>query len=192
MNWIKKIQSRLLSQPKKDHQRGAITMVETLIALGIGAGILASVFAGLPALTASRNASNALNGLTQITSVVRMTFGVRNNFAGLDNDLAIQLAGFPRHFISDSNVIHPWGGTVTIAEGDTAQEFTITYADLSKDACTSVVTSTTELAESVNVGGTVIDLVGDDSDPDNIVAPTDIATTCSSNSPSDVTWTFRG
>ena len=61
---------------------------------------------------------------------IRSTFGVRNNFDGLDTDLARQLAGVPPNFVGGDDIIrHPWGGIVTIT-GDTDGTFDIAFADL--------------------------------------------------------------
>ena len=129
MKYLQLFLKWLRRKPRKDSQsdpeKGAITVAETLIALGIGASILAVVFAGIPALTSARNHSTSMSGLTQMATSIRSTFGVRNNFAGLDTDLARQLAGFPPNFVGGDDVIrHPWGGIVTIT-GDTDGTFDI-------------------------------------------------------------------
>lgn len=171
-----------------DSEKGAITVAETLIALGVGTTILAVVFAGIPALVAARNVSTGMNGLTQIVSSVRMTFGVRNNFNGLNTDLAESLAGFPQHFLVNgaTSPQHPWNGNVTI-EG-TGQTFTVEFETMPDDACSSLVATTAEMAQSVDIGGTTLDL---EAEGEN--APSaDIAGLCSATPPNDVVWTFRG
>ena len=50
MTFIKNLFKRLCRQAKKDKEKGAITMVETMIAIGVGGAILITVFAALPAL----------------------------------------------------------------------------------------------------------------------------------------------
>lgn len=185
---IQLLNNALRNRTSSDSEKGAITVAETLIALGVGATILAVVFAGIPALVAARNVSTGMNGLTQIVSSVRMTFGVRNNFEGLNTALARNLAGFPRHFLvgEDDPPQHPWNGDVTIA--GTGQTFTVEFEGLPDDACSSIVASTAEMAQSVDIGGTELDLDADDDDADSA----DIAGLCSATPPNDVTWTFRG
>ena len=190
----------LLSQflrktPVKEREKGAITVAETLIALGVGATVLAVVFAGIPALVAARNASTGMNGLTQIVSSVRMTFGVRNNFGGLNTTLARNLAGFPQHFLIQgaSSPQHPWSGNVEIS--GSGQTFSVEFQDMPNSACTSLVATTAEMAESIDIGGTVLDLNATDdlntSGTDESVAA-DIAGLCANSPPNNVVWTFRG
>ena len=177
-----------------DSERGAITVAETLIALGVGATVLAVVFAGIPAVVDARNTSAAVSGITQIASSVRTTFGVRNDFTGLDTDLARNLSGFPPNFKTESGAIHPWGGDVEIASGSGAT-FTIKFEDLNAGPCSSLATTTLDLASEIMIGATVVDLTAVDdpsTDNDNEGLPADIAELCSTNSPGDVIWTFQG
>ena len=168
---------------------GAITVAETLIALGVGATVLAGVFAGVPALVESRNVSSGLSGLSQITTSVRATFGSRPSFDGLNTELATNLSGFPRNFISGSSVIHPWGGNVEIAGSD--RVFSVTFTEMPTDGCASIVTASLDIADSVSVGGTTVDIgatAGDEDEPN----PSDIGKLCNVGSPPDVVWQFSG
>ena len=193
MKYLQLFLKWLRRKPRKDSQSdpetGAITVAETLIALGIGASILAVVFAGIPALTSARNHSTSMSGLTQMATSIRSTFGVRNNFAGLDTDLARQLAGFPPNFVGGDDIIrHPWGGIVTIT-GATDGTFDIAFADLPESSCSQLVTSTADLAQSIDVGGTVLGSEGEDADG-NATDPQAVTELCDGGA--EVTWTFRG
>ncbi len=178
-----------------EREKGAITVAETLIALGVGTTVLAVVFAGIPALVSARNASTAMNGLTQIVSAVRMTFGVRNNFTGLNTELARSLAGFPQHFLIEgvASPQHPWTGDVEIVGN--GQTFTVQFSDMPDDACSSLVATTAEMAQSIDIGGTTLDLDAEDNPittgTDESTAA-DIAGLCTETPPNDVIWTFRG
>ncbi len=163
---------------------GAITVAETLIALGVGATVLAAVFAGVPALIESRNASSGLSGLAQIATSIRATFGGRNDFDGLTTELAADLSGFPRNFISGTNVRHPWGGDIAIAGN--GQNFTVTFEDMPSNGCSSMVAASVDIAETVSIGGTEVDLAPDDEN----TAPTNIGNLCSASTPPDVAWVF--
>ncbi len=182
-------------KPNEASDKGAITVAETLIALGVGTTVLAVVFAGIPALVDARNASTGMNGLTQIVSAVRMTFGVRNNFGGLNTTLARNLAGFPQHFLIEGEALpqHPWSGNVEIS--GSGQAFTVEFQSMPDSACSTLVATTAEMAQSVNIGGTDLNLAATDdpntSNSDESVAA-DIAALCSNSPPNNVAWTFRG
>ena len=186
---LKLLRRQQRKETKPDPEKGAITVAETLIALGIGATVLAVVFAGIPALTDARNHSTSMSGLTQIVTSIRSTFGVRNNFDGLDTDLARQLAGFPPNFVAGDDIIrHPWGGTVTVT-GANDGTFDIAFADLPESSCSQLVTSTADLAQSIDVGGTVLGTAGEDGDG-NPTDPQAVTDLCDGGA--EVTWTFRG
>ncbi len=194
MKYLKLILEWLRRKPRKDShsdpEKGAITVAETLIALGIGSTVLAVVFAGIPALTDARNHSTSMSGLTQMATSIRSTFGVRNNFEGLDTDLARQLAGFPPNFVAGDDIIrHPWGGKVTITGGTITGTFDIAFEDLPESSCSQLVTSTVELAHKIAVGGTVLGTAGVDKDGNPIAAE---AVTELCDGGAEVTWTFRG
>ena len=185
---LQTLNDHLRKKTPSDSEKGAITVAETLIALGVGTTILAVVFAGIPALVAARNVSTGINGLTQIVSSVRMTFGVRNNFNGLNTELAGNLAGFPRHFlVNGANAPqHPWNGNVAIA--GTGRTFTVEFEGMPDDACSSLVATTAEMAQTISIGGTALNLGADEDDSDSA----DIAGLCSASPPNNVIWTFRG
>ena len=187
--WIKTLCENL----RRNREKGAITVMETLIALVIGTAVLSGVFAGIPALQDARRSTTGINGLMQIATSIRSTFGTRNNFTGLTTALATQLAGFPRNFMDGTNVRHPWGGTVDIAvDPGNSQQFTITFNDVDDAGCTSVVTSTVDIAEEVDVGGTVVDLSAEDDSgtPEDESAAANIATLCQNDI--EIEWTFSG
>ena len=106
---LKRLIKTLCESLRRNREKGAITVMETLIALVIGTAVLSGVFAGIPALQDARRSTTGINGLMQIATSIRSTFGTRNNFTGLTTALATQLAGFPRNFMDGTNVRHPWG-----------------------------------------------------------------------------------
>ena len=185
---------RTLEKTDADKQKGAITVAETLIALGVGATVIAVVFAGIPALVNARNSSAGVSGLTQIAVAVRSTFGTRSDFTGLTTDLAKNLSGFPPNFIVGSSTKHPWGGEIDVLPATDTDKFTVTFKAMPADGCTSIATSTIDLVESVSIGGTVINLsaTDDDQTEEDESKPADIAGLCSEGSSNNVIWTFTG
>lgn len=177
---------------KRKREKGAITIAETLISLGVGATVLAVAFAGVPALIQTRNANSGVSGLAQITSTVRATFGARNNFNGLTTDLARNLAGFPNQFVNGANIQHPWNGDIEI-EGN-GQQFTVTFEAMPEAGCSSIVSSSLDLANSVSIGGTEVNLdaTDDQNTVENEGAAANIAGLCGTGAPNDVVWTFEG
>ena len=186
---------RSLRKTDNNKEKGAITVAETLIALGVGATVIAVVFAGIPALVNARNSSAGVSGLTQIAVSVRSTFGARNDFTGLSTELARNLSGFPPNFISGNTTVHPWGGTIDVLPATSVDQFTVTFNAMPADGCSSIATTTIDLVESVNIGGTEVDLSATDDaatlDTDESEAA-DIAGLCNANAPADVIWTFQG
>ncbi len=182
---------RITVSARTQREKGAITVAETLIALAVGSAVLAGVFAGLPALQEARHASSGLNGLSQLVTTIRATFGPRNSFSGLDTALAQTLAGFPRSFLEGSAAKHPWGGAITVAAvtGNTRQ-FEVTFDDVTESGCTSIVASTLDFAEEVDVGGKVIGLKYKNgsvsTDADAVTAT--VAAECDDEV--DIKWTF--
>ncbi|MDE0310046.1 MAG: type 4 pilus major pilin [Acidiferrobacterales bacterium] len=183
-----------LKQTEENKEKGAVTVAETLIALGVGATVLAVVFAGIPALVNARNSSAAVSGLTQIAVSVRSTFSARSDFTGLTIELVKNLSGFPPNFISGNSVKHPWGGEIDVAPVATTGEFTVTFKEMPSDGCTSIATTTIDLVEQVNIGGTEVNLsaTDDTSTPNDEGQAADIAALCNATPPNDIVWTFKG
>ena len=194
MKFLKKILNFFRRSKPEDREKGAITVAETLIALGVGATILAVVFAGIPALTAARDASNGQNGLAQLSTAVRSTFGARGDFTGLTTELATNLAGFPQHFRAGAGVIHPWGGAVTVAPDATnPRRFTVTFEDVPGRGCTTIATATLALATQIQIGTTVVDLAATDDPSTNNVDESlaaNIAGLCTAAATANIIWTF--
>ena len=194
MKILRKILEFFRRVKRQHRERGAITMAETLIALGVGAAVLAVVFAGIPAVMAARDASNAQNGLAQLSTSIRSTFGARGDFTGLNNDLVRSLAGFPHHFRSGDRIVHPWGGGVSIAPAaSNPRRFTILFEDVPSRGCISVAGNTLAIATKVRIGATVIDLDA----ADDVATPyqdessaSNIAGLCTASDAVDIAWTF--
>ena len=194
MQILRKILDYFRQSRRQDREKGAITVAETLIALGVGATVLAVVFAGIPALTGARDANQTLAGLSQLSTAIRSTFSARPDFTGLNNELARQLAGYPPQFRAGANLVHPWGGDITIAPatGNT-RRFTVLFEDVPSNGCTTIAAATVTLANSIQVGTTVIDLDAVDDPTTTGVdesAPANIAGLCTATDEVDVTWTF--
>ena len=189
LEFLRSLFRRKKSDPPKDSEKGAITVAETLIALGIGATIIGVVFAGIPAMINARNSSTGLNGLMQISTVVRNTYGIRNNYNGLNSALAIRLAGFPPHFVVDGDALHPWGGAIEInVDAANAQRFTITFEDMPADGCSQIVAATQDAADALTIDGTALgDNLGNDP---NAPDPAEIGDVCDGDN--DIVWTFGG
>ena len=158
MKIFRKTLNRLRSAAARNRQRGAITITEALIVIGIGGTIVAGGIAMVPVLQNSLRVSDAQSGLSQIVVAVRGTFGARNSYQGLTTELAAGLAGFPRDFVSGTDVLHPWNEDVQIGPGDTTREFFIQFDSMESGPCASVATSTLDMAESVVIGSTTVDL----------------------------------
>ncbi len=194
MEIFRKILNFFRRARRQDREKGAITVAETLIALGVGSAILAVVFAGIPALTSARDTNAAQNGLAQLATAVRSTFGARADFTGLNTHLATSLAGFPQHFRAGDNAVHPWGGAVAVdvVSGNTRQ-FTVEFAEVPTRGCTTIATATLALAHQIQIGTTVIDLDAEDDlttpDEDESSAA-NIAGLCAAADEVDITWTF--
>ena len=186
---------RTLSKSDPNKEKGAITVAETLIALGVGATVLAVVFAGIPALMNARNSSAAVSGLTQIAVAVRSTFSARSDFTGLTIDLVKNLSGFPPNFLAGTSVKHPWGGEIDVLPVSGADQFIISFKDMPADGCTSITTTTINLVKAIKIGSTTVDLSAVDN---STTADTekskvaDIAGLCNTSPPNDVVWTFQG
>ena len=185
---------KLFTKTDSDREKGAITVAESLIALGVGATIIAVVFAGIPALVNARNASAGVSGLTQIAVAVRSTFGARNDFSGLTTALASNLSGFPPNFVVGGNPRHPWGGAIEVSPTNANDGFTVTFVDMPAAACSSIATTTIDLVQSVDIGSKRVNLSAtDDTDTaENEGEAADIAGLCNANPPNDVVWTFTG
>lgn len=183
---------RLIAAAKRDREKGAITVMETLIAISIGGAVLVGAFAGIPAMQESIRSSTGLNGLSQIATSVRGTFAARNNFTGLTTELAKTLAGFPPNYLEGNTVVHPWGGAVEVAvDGTNARRFTVTFEDVTESGCTSMVSSTIDLAIAIDVGGTVFNINAVDNPGTTNVdegAAANVAALCGDDI--DIAWTF--
>ena len=193
MEILRKILDYFRRVKRQDREKGAITVAETLIALGVGSAVLAVVFAGIPALTSARDNTAAQNGLAQLATAVRSTFGARADFTGLNTALATSLAGFPQHFRSGDNAVHPWGGAVTVdVVGGNTRQFTVEFAEVPTRGCTTIATATLALAHQIQIGTTVIDLSAEDDPdtPEDESSAANIAGLCDDSAEVDITWTF--
>lgn len=119
---------------KYDGRAGYI-LAENLAGLIFYLVMLAAAGILLVTLFSGSELSSAEQGLSTIRLQTRQLYTGSGDYEGLDTDTAVTAGVIPGSMVkSDGSVKNPWNGEVTVAEGQEAGTFVITFAGVPKDA----------------------------------------------------------
>lgn len=202
-----------MTAPLTRNRRRGLSLIETILAIAIGAIAVVAVVGFYTSGTAANNRNEAQQQLQHIVAEMQTLYSSSATYGdGTANDITgpASTAGiFPAGMVavasaSAPEVYNPWGGEVTVDEGDVAQTFTVTYNNVPNDACAKMIAG-----NSSGFGGNLCGIgVGDGSAPsgpvstnggtDNCqgsrpsISETDAISACSStDSQNVITWWFQ-
>ena len=131
----------------KNEQSGR-SMVEMLGVLAIIGVLSVGGISGYSKAMAKYKLTKAQDQMAMILINLRTAYATSPDYSGLNNAAAISLNIVPSDMLpggtggSKGTIKNAFGGDVTIAaDGDASTNFTITYDDLGKEACVSLLTS---------------------------------------------------
>ena len=139
------------------------SMVEMLGVLAIIGVLSVGGISGYSKAMAKYKLTKAQDQLSMLLINIRTAFASSPNYAGLANNTAIQLNIVPADMlpsglgVANGNIVNAFSGAVTIqAVNGNTQHFSITFAGLGTETCTSLASSDwgTEGLVSMEVNGT--------------------------------------
>lgn len=138
-------------------RRRGLTLIETLLAIALGAGVLIGIGYQYYKGTGDQKTTDGITQVEAIVGGVRSLYAGQSDYASLTNTIAGAGRVFPATMIkngdtTEANPQDPWGKPVTVA-GTANQSFTVTYNGVPQDACAKL--SSQNLS---SVGGAVISL----------------------------------
>lgn len=131
---------------KKIEQSGR-SMVEMLGVLAIIGVLSVGGISGYSKAMAKYKLTKAQDQMSMLLINIRTAFSGSSNFEGLDNESAVALNIVPGDMLPDGlgstsgNIINAFSGGVTIQATENDQHFSITFAGLGTETCTSLASS---------------------------------------------------
>ncbi len=150
--------SLLIKRLKPKNKKGFLGL-DTMGSLIVIMILTGAIIAGVAQLIDSSKVSNMRNGLNSLNMGVRQLFVGGSDYTALDTDATAMLvnAGIvPESLLNSAgdDILTPWGGDITVAVVTATPElFTITLADVPKDACIKLASGNQSAWDSVTVGG---------------------------------------
>lgn len=187
----------LRTQPTTYRPQTGITLIETIIVLGVLAIIVIVALAIYPIVKASVQSNRETNNITTIAASLDSVYAGVGTYAGLNNLVAVQEKVFPANMVSGPLtapvVTNSLGGSVTVAPamppgGQPNSGFTITSTNITDDTCTKIVSAENGGFVEVVVDGTVVKATSSDTVSISTLAALCVAAATSDNH----TLTFYG
>ncbi len=127
------------------------SMVEMLGVLAIIGVLSVGGIAGYSKAMAKYRTNKTIDQVSMLITNIRTLYANQNNYAGLDNNALLTFELVSQDMISTTtgssgtattSLINPFGGAITVSTTATSpNDFTVTYANIDKQACISIVTA---------------------------------------------------
>lgn len=167
-----------------------VTLIELLLGLGI---IVVILGVGIIIYNQTQQGSRAYTAETGVLSLVAAVKTVNPNpsYAGLSQSTIINAGKAPSNMVSGTALINPWGGSVTIApatyNGTANAAFLMTYNDVPRSECNSLVNGVAQNFQVIAVGSTTVKDVLAGTNP----TATTVSNACN-NDTNDIGFTSAG
>ena len=154
-----------------------LTLMEGLLFLGLAAIVIVGAFALYNNASSTTKMNTAKTQLQTYVSGIQTLYATTNDYGGVNPAVVVGASIAPTNAVDGNTLVNPWGGNTDVVGG--TREFTITFENVPKDACVSLLTgglieqgSVFEMGVTGNVvAGTVdpgaaIGMCGSDTDND--------------------------
>jgi len=150
---------KLLPRQKENRGQRGFTLIEMLIALAIGAGLLFGVFVLVGKVQSKALAKDAAESLNMMVADTRAKFKSQGNFTGVSPQVLINNRIPPQQMVSGANIVSQWNtnigvSPVTINNTDDAVRFT--YTGVPSEDCSNFVQAAEGTFGRVTVAGVVV------------------------------------
>ncbi|MGH0003667.1 type 4 pilus major pilin [Pseudovibrio ascidiaceicola] len=184
-----KIAPRIRRHHRERRRKGNVLLEYSFYAMLIAVGLIA-VYAIYQTTQSNSNKVAFIQEITQVQNKIRQTYNGQGSFANLANAALINAGGLPRNMISGTNLLHSYGGALTVAPATIAgvanNGFSITATNIPAEGCTGLVTQVLGNLFSVAAGG----LTRAQNTTPPPFDPVTAATACASNS-NTIVWTYQ-
>lgn len=138
---------------EKRKSEGGFMMLESMGSILMYLILIAGVAVVLATLFSSSKLGETEQAVVSMRMQIQHLFSGGSDYAGLDNDLAIKSGIVPKRLLRGTNLINPWGGSVTVAATADTGIFSITFAGIPQEECTKLATFQLESWNSITVNG---------------------------------------
>ncbi len=172
------------------HRQQGVTLIELLLGIGV---IILILGVGIIIYNQTNQSSRAYTAETGVLSLVGAVKTVNPNpsYAGLTQTTIINAGKAPANMVSGTNLVNPWGGTVTIGSatynGTANAAFSLTYNSVPRSECNSLVQGVAQNFQIITVGSTTVKDVLAGTNP----TATSVSTACN-NDTNAIVFTSAG
>jgi prepilin-type N-terminal cleavage/methylation domain-containing protein len=151
--------NNIRSHRKNNRGQRGFTLIEMLIALAIGAGLLFAVFVVVGKVQSKALAKDAAETLNLMVADTRAKFKSQGNFTGVTPQVLINNRIPPQQMVQGTNIVSQWNtnigvAPVTINNANDAVRFT--YTGVPSEDCSNFVQAAEGTFGRVTVAGTVV------------------------------------
>lgn len=132
-----------VTENRDQEHRGGVTLIEALFVLGIMAVLIGMVMVFLSQTTMSTKTNQLSEEISSLVDTAHELYQGQPDYSGISASVLAQSGLFPNRWVNSSNVISPFGATMTISstsdQGISA--FQISIPTVPKPACVKIATT---------------------------------------------------
>lgn len=175
---------------KKYKKQKGISMVDIAIWAAVAIGVVTIFVKSLGPVLSQNRARDEITEMAKVFSNIQAKWANSPNFENVDIEGLISNSVFPQSWVSGTNVINRWGGSVDASpttinnDNDTLE---ITSSQVPAEECKNILPGLYEISKGLSAGGTV---VKDATDPATAINMTTVGEACNANggNPIDIVY----
>ena len=131
-----------------------MSFLETIGAILVALIVLAGAALGLQKAFSGVKLNDTEQNLIVLRMQTQQLFSGSPGYTGLDNSMALNAGLVPKQFVKGTELVNPFGGTITLAASSDASSFTITLTGVPREESTKLATFQSDAWLGVSVNGT--------------------------------------
>ncbi|KAF0234899.1 type 4 pilus major pilin [Fundidesulfovibrio putealis] len=131
-----------------------MSFLETIGAILVALIVLAGAALGLQKAFTGVKLNDTEQNLIVLRMQTQQLFSGSPGYTGLDNTMALNAGLVPKQFVKGTELVNPFGGTITLAASSDGSSFTITLTGVPREESTKLATFQADAWLGVSVNGT--------------------------------------
>ena len=138
------------------HKQAGLTLIEAVLAVLVLVAVITIGLGLYYGMTGSIQVVESANNATQFAGNIQRTYRNEGAFTNVRSTSSAVINAAPNRLVSGGNLMHEWGGDISISSQMSGGAFSIEYEAVPEDACSDFVNTVSGTFYRIDVDGTTV------------------------------------